>query len=342
MKVGKHIAYSLILLILASLFTSTCKNAPIFAAIEEEVKLHAQTVQGLISGILRVGDFVYVANPKDVFKKAVGQRGNWTKADTPAVMCTSLATDGKNLFAAFMETGVYLYNGTSWNFVQGSAGIARIVSGDAIIGVDVENNVFVFRSSSFEKMKDTTGKEIKLSSTLHGAGRYFSDLSSIYSYTSQGVATKLELSDIANIRDMVQGDDAGKVFILTPQALFHYDGTTLTSAKHKTSSPWSATYSSIRQTVLIGGSQGYNEVKLRQTASLTDAYLLSAGSAGFTTPPSCFNQYNNSVGKWLIRPILIADYAEGYVIYVGVGGANPKYTGLWGFYHPAQLEWNRE
>ena len=342
MKIEQRVLYSFTFLILVVCIISSCKNTPIFAAIEEEVKLNEQTVQGLISGIVRVGDVVYSANPKNVFKKDVGQKGKWEKIETPGGMCTSLATDGNALYASFMGKGVYSYNGAGWDVLQNAESIVRIVSGRSIIGVDVENMVFSLVSSSFSKMKDVQGNDVKLASTLHGAGNYFSDLTSIYSYNATGVATKLTLSDIINIRDLVSGDDASKIFILTPQALFHYDGSSLTSAKHKVLSPWSASYSSVQKTVLIGGSQGYNEVKLKNPATLTDAYILSPGTAGFTTPPSCFNQYNNSVGKWLIRPILIIDYSDGYVIYVGVGGENPKYTGLWGFYNPAQLEWNRE
>ncbi len=342
MKVRKQVLYSFIILILLACFAFSCKNAPIFAAIEEEVKLKSQTVQGLISAMLRIGDVVYVANPKDVFKKHVGQSDEWETIGTPGGICTSIATNGTGLYAAFMEKGVYSYGDSGWEFVQGSEKVARIVSGSAIIGVDEENNVFFLLSSSFSQMKDTAGKEIKLSSTLHGAGNYFSDLTSIYSYNTKGEATKCSLSDVTNIRCITQGDDMSKIFILTPQALFHYDGSSLTSTKHKVLSPWSASYSTVQKVVLIGGSQGYNEVKLHSPASLQDAYVISAGSSGSTTPSSCFNQYNNSVGKWLIRPILILDYTDGYVIYAGVGGENPKYTGLWGFYNPNRLEWNRE
>ena len=331
----------MILILLVSLSFS-CNNAPIFAAIEEEVKLKEQTVQGLISGLLRINDVVYSANPKDIFSKPVGKKAEWTKIGTPGGMCISLATDGNTLYASFMGKGIYSYTTSTWKFVTGSENVMQIISGSKIIGVDVENKVFILGPSSFSQMKDTSGKDIKLSGTIHGAGNYFSDLTSIYSYDSAGIATKLALTDITNIRDIVQGDDANKIFILTTQALFHYDGNTLTSTKHKIHSPWSASYSILQKTVLIGGSQGYSEVKLKNPATLNDSYVLLPGDPGFTTPPSCFNQYNNSIGKWLIRPILILDYTDGYVIYVGVGGANPKYTGLWGFYHPNQLEWNRE
>jgi len=342
MKIRKQVLYSLMILILLVSLSFSCNNAPIFAAIEEEVKLKEQTVQGLISGLLRINDVVYSANPKNVFKKTVGQRGKWAKVGTPGGMCTSLATEGTTLYASFMEQGIYSYNGSGWDFVMGSKNIVRVVSGSKIIGVDSDNRVFVLASSTFSQMKDTAGNDVKLSSTIYGAGNYFSDLTSVYSYNPTGVATKLSLSDVKNIRDLTQGDDTSKIFILTPQALFHYDGSSLTSTKHKVLSPWSLSYSNTQKAVLIGGSQGYNEIKLKTPATLADAYILSPGSSGSTTPPSCFNQYNNSVGKWLIRPILVIDYTDGYVIYVGVGGANQKYTGLWGFYKPTQLEWNRE
>ena len=55
-----------------SLFNFSCKNEPIFAAIEEEVKLKKQSIQGLVLGIIKIGNTVYSANPKNVFKKLWG------------------------------------------------------------------------------------------------------------------------------------------------------------------------------------------------------------------------------------------------------------------------------
>jgi len=326
---------------LLGVFTS-CKNEPIFAAIEEEVKLKTHTVQGLISGIVRVGDVIYCANPKNVFVKNIGVTGEWTKLDIPNGMCTSLASDGDNLYATFMELGVYKYQNGSWEFVDSSKGMAKIVSGVSIVGVDASNVIWKLNASQFEKMQDSAGKDIQLSSTLQsGGGYYFASRDALYSYIT-GKGVKVDHSELKNIKDICEGDGAQNILLLTTSSLFHYDGSNFTNIKHQVLSPWSLSYSTQKKLALIGGLQGYKEVHFKSSATLRDSYVVLPGNEGATTPPSSYNQYNNSVGKWLLRPILIIDAPSGYIIYVGVGGADPKYTGLWGFYENGQREWNRE
>ena len=321
-----------------SLFNFSCKNEPIFAAIEEEVKLKKQSIQGLVLGIIKIGNTVYSANPKNVFKKTVGDRGEWTPISLPGGMCTSLATDGTKLYATFLGYGAYSYDNGSWQKLGSSEQIVKIVSGQSIIGIDENNVVFKLSGTSFNKMLNS-GNAIKLEQGLKGgAGAYFADKSSLYSSTT---GDKRNLSDVQNIIDIHEGNGPDKVFILTNSTLYHYDGITLTSIKHQVLSVWCLNYSKEKGLLLIGGSQGYKEIKV-VGASLTGAKVISPGSEAFTTPPSCYNQYNNSVGKWLVRPIALITTPTGYIIYAGVGGADPKYTGLWGFYNPEQLEWNRE
>ena len=337
-KINTIIIFSFILLGVST----ACKNEPIFAAIEEEVKLKKHTVQGLVSGIVRIGELVYCANPKNVFVKTVGYTGEWTKIDIPNGMCTSLASDNTDLYATFMGLGVYKYQNGSWDFILSSSDIAKIVSGVNIVGVDGSNVVWKLNGAQFEKMQDSANKDIILGSTLQGGGgHYFGDRDSLYSYVT-GKGVKLDLPDLKNIKDICEGDGAQNVLVLTTSSLFHYDGSSFTSIKHQVLSPWSLSYSKQKKLALIGGLQGYKEVQFASSASLVDSYVIVPGSEGSTTPPSCYNQYNNSVGKWLLRPILIIDIPDGYIIYVGVGGADPKYTGLWGFYEKSQHEWNRE
>lgn len=337
--IQKQIFFSC-LAIFAYIFLS-CKNDPIFAAIEDEVKLKKQSVQGLISGIVLVGNNVYSANPKYVFTKKIGVRGEWEKIETVGGMCTSLATDGTELYAAFIEKGVYVYRGGGWQQVANSTSISKIASGTSIIGTNGDNFVFILNGSSFEQLKDSSNNHIKLNNTLQGgAGKYFGDASTIYSYNA-GIASKVQKNELTSIKDLCMGEDENKVFVLTNSHIYHYDGSSLTGIKHQVLSPWSITYSKKQNLTLVGGSQGYKEIQLTGT-SLAGSYVRLPGSSGSTTPASCFNQYNNSVGKWLLRPILIIDHNDGYIIYAGVGGADTKYTGLWGFYNPEQLEWNRE
>ncbi|MGP1415238.1 MAG: hypothetical protein ACTTJ6_04785 [Treponema sp.] len=328
------------LLSVFSLFNFSCKNEPIFAAIEEEVKLKKQSIQGLVLGIIQIGNTVYSANPKNVFKKEVGDRGEWSAIASPGGMCTSLASDGTKLYATFLGYGAYVYSSNTWQKLDSTEEIVQIVSGQSIIGINSDNEVFKLTGITFNKMI-VSGKPIKLIEGLKGGGgAYFADKSSLYSSDS---GAKINLSGVQNIRDICEGNDADKVFILTSSTLFHYDRTTttLTSIKHQVLSVWCISYSVARSLVLIGGSQGYKEIKV-VGSSLAGAQVITPGSNSSTTPPSCYNQYNNSVGKWLTRPIALITTPTGYVIYAGIGGADPKYTGLWGFYNPSQLEWNRE
>lgn len=328
----------LLILSVFSLFNMACKNEPIFAAIEEEVKLKKQSIQGLVLGIHKIGNTVYSANPKNVFMKDVGNRGEWQAISLPGGMCTSLASDGIKLYATFLGQGAYSYDNASWQKLNSTEEIVKIVSGNSIIGVNENNEVFKLGGTTFTKM--LVGSEpIKLDQGLKGGGgTYFADKSSLYSSIS---GNKIDLSDVQNIIDIYEGNDSNKVFILTNSTLFHYDGATLTSIKHQVLSAWCVTYSRDKSLILIGGSQGYKEIKV-VGVSLSGAEVISPGASSSTTPPSCYNQYNNSVGKWLTRPIALISTSNGYIIYAGVGGGDPKYTGLWGFYNPGQLEWNRE
>ncbi len=327
-----------LIFIVFSLINFSCKNEPIFAAIEEEVKLKKQSIQGLVLGIIRIGNKVYSANPKNVFVKEVGDRGEWTSISLPGGMCTSIASDGAKLYATFLSFGVYVYDNDEWQKLNSPEEIVQIVSGNSIIGVNENNEVFKLTGNSFNKILNG-GEAVKLTEGLKGGGgAYFADKASIYSSTT---CAKIALSDVQNIRDVCEGTTPNSVFILTNSTLFHYDGSNLTSIKHQVLSVWCMTYSKEKSLVLIGGSQGYKEIEVAGT-SLTGAKVISPGNASSTTPPSCYNQYNNSVGKWLTRPIALITTSDGYIIYAGIGGGDPKYTGLWGFYNPGQLEWNRE
>ena len=336
----KNTIYKYILtLSIFSLFNFSCKNEPIFAAIEEEVKLKKQSIQGLVLGIIKIGNTVYSANPKNVFSKNVGDTGEWSSISLPGGMCTSLATNGTKLYATFLGYGAYLYDNDSWQKLTSPEEIVQIVSGSSIIGVNEKNEVFKLSGTSFTKLLNG-GNAIKLEKEglKGGGGLYFADKSSIYSSTTN---SKIPLSNVQNIKDICEGNNPNEVFILTNSTLFHYDGSTLTSIKHQVLSVWCMNYSKDKGLILIGGSQGYKEVKVAGS-TLVGAKVISPGSDSSTTPSSCYNQYNNSVGKWLTRPIALITTPRGYAIYAGVGGGDPKYTGLWGFYNPGQLEWNRE
>lgn len=330
--------------IFAAVFAA-CKNAPIFAAIEQEVKLKKSSVQGIILGLVQVKDEVFTANFKTVFKKSLGEKGAWKSIGSPSSSCSSLATDGKFLLAAFSD-GAYYYDG-EWKRVTGGESIGKLVSGNTIMGVDRSSNLFKIQIvsagdqivSASAEAKTAGGKNIKISGNLiEGAGNYFVTEKAVYN-SSTGM--KVSGSPDSNIRSICAGE-GNDVFILTISDLLHYDGINFKSARHEVYQPWSISYLSSKKLVLTAGSKGYKEVKTDSAGKLTNPAIIYPGSAESTTPPWCVNQYNNSVGLWLLRPILAVEHNGGYIIYTGVGGGNPKYTGLWGFYNPGQTEWNRE
>lgn len=318
-----------------------CKNPPIFAAIEQEVKLKKASVQGIISGLVQVKEEVFTANPKSVYKKSVGDTNTWQSIGSPASMCSSLATDGNYLFAAF-SNGAYYYNG-EWQRVSGGERIGKVVSGNTVVGVDGANNLFEIEitvSGGAITGAQAKAKNVKVEGTLmSGAGAYFATGRGIY---SSATGTKVSNSPSENIRDICAAE-GNNVFVLTVSDLLHYDGTNFTNARHEVYMPWSISYLPSKKLVLVAGAKGYKEVKAAPDGTFSSYSLIEPGSEDSTTPPSCWNQYNNSVGLWLLRPILAIDRgADGYIVYAGAGGNNEKYTGLWGFYNPGQLEWNRE
>ena len=63
---------------------STCKNSPIFAAIEQEVKLNPASVKGLIRGIVEISNTLYASNGK-IYYKAKGNRGKWSEMSVFAI-----------------------------------------------------------------------------------------------------------------------------------------------------------------------------------------------------------------------------------------------------------------
>lgn len=62
----KKILFAAALAVAAVIVSSACENPPIFAAIEQEVKLNPSSVTGSIrgGGIIKIGSTLYVSNGK--------------------------------------------------------------------------------------------------------------------------------------------------------------------------------------------------------------------------------------------------------------------------------------
>lgn len=71
----KKILFAATLAVSLVIVLSACKNPPIFAAIEQEVKLNPASVKGRVRGIVEIGDTLYASNGK-IWYKEKGKQEN--------------------------------------------------------------------------------------------------------------------------------------------------------------------------------------------------------------------------------------------------------------------------
>ena len=343
----KKIIFIVVLAISAVIISSACKNPPIFAAIEQEVKLKPASIKGFVRGVIRIGNKFYTSNGK-LFYKTVGKTTEWSgMKGCPDGFCTGLASDGTNLYAAFAKNEAFTVHKydtatSKWKQLDG-------LTAQTVVGTE---NVFAINSvkSGSTTTYSVFAIEHGVPSTTpwrntkfpSGAARTYCMLEDgLYSKTGTKIAGSG--SPTSGLKGICEGP-AASVFAFTDTTLYCYDGSTWTNIKHGVNDPQSITYLSGRQLVLISGKRGYGEIKLAgSNTNLTGAQSVKTGSAHSSVPSGNIHQYTNSVGKYTINPINAFDYGSGdYIIYVGVKDPNTKYTGLWGFYSFDKKEWNRE
>lgn len=312
---------------------SACKNPPVFAAIEQEVKLKPASIKGYVRGIVRINNTLYTSNGQ-LFSKTVGDRGKWSLVSTPAGFCTSIATDGSLLYAAFADGdsfAAYIRNGSSWRKLPGNAATAQAVMGTAgtvfaINKIVPDNTGYIVSALSGGGLVSTHRSQ---SIPVGSACGYYVCQDGLYDETGGKI---FPAPGNAGIKGICKGPN-DSVFIFTETLL--YNSSWGRWIAHNISKPQSIAYLPSRGLVLIGNKTGYGELKLTGDR-------IQAGSAKSSIPYSNLHQYDNSVGKYLLNPIAAFDYGSGYIIYAGVNDSNANYTGLWGFYNPGQIEWNRE
>ncbi len=316
-------------LVMIALFGTGCKNPPIFAAIEQEVKLKTSSVESSIQGITRVNNTLYVSNG-NLYKKTLGETGTWENIQSG--QCGSLATDGTNnrLYAVFGNKLQVLDN-SGWKTVT-TDGLGFVAGTDTVFATN--------GSGIYTVSGQTATHRAGISGHLKGAA-------GIYCVTTNGVydgttGTRVAGSP-ASGSAICKGAGNG-VFVLSGGTLHAYDGSTWKSITHGVSEATGIAYLEDKKLVLISGSGGYGEVLLNGSTpmNLSLAARIAAGSTLSSIPPDCYQQYQNSAGKWRLDPIAAYKNGSGYIIYAGIHDPNTKYTGLWGFYNPGQREWNRE
>jgi len=333
---------------LTAVFLVSCKNQPIFYAIEQEVKLKDFSVKSSIVGFARIGSDIYTANGEAVYTKKSNSTGKWTSIGSPGNLIQGIATDGMNLFGVGANGTVkFRTTGGSWTSVPGSENI-KMVFGDSIVfgtGVEAgESAVYKITGTSVSKIKALKKDEKNAENTeiLTGAaGNYFATTEGLFLQDGTAVTgTPIK----GKIISASKGKNANSIFVLTDKAvLYYFNGSGWSEKKVEKTTPFSIFYFAGRNTVLIGCKQGYTEIQLTETNSLTDAKELNPGTKGSTTPPECLSQYQSVTGSYTISPVFAVGNAETYSLFVGAAAASTeRNTGLWAFYSAHTKEWNRE
>lgn len=322
----------------AVIISSACKNQPIFAAIEQEVKLKPASIKGFVYGIVKIDQTLYTSNG-NIFYKTFGEKGKWSELKgCPEGRCLSLASDGKKLYGVFEKDGSFtarVYDASKWDFLPAPANTVKFVTGtDIVFAVDTDNKkIYTIVDGSIKSQWSFT------SIPAGAAGSYC--LLDDGLYNDDG--TKVNGGPSSGLKGICKGPGSS-VFVFDDTTLHCYTGGQWTSIPHGISAPQSVTYLRGKRLVLISGKNGYGEIKPASSAAgLKDAKTISAGADGSTIPAENYYQYKNSIGKYFLNPIAAFDNGtDGYIVYTCALDTNTKYTGLWGFYNPGQIEWNRE
>ncbi len=327
---------------------TACKNPPIFATIEQEIKLKTFSVHGSILGFAEIDSKIYVANPSAVFTKSKTSTGTWsTLGSIDGHVCT-LAKSGKVLFASVRKGGVYYYDtaGTkTWTFVSGSGDITEIYGDDAVVGYAYDSKSEKYKFYKLDKSGTNTitigGNALTSDDRLKGAtGIFFTTANKLYSLA---VAVATEKKSISSIKSVCKGPGSSAL-ILSGSTVYQYDGANLTSKSFDKSGSNAIFYFEGRKTILISCNSGYTELKFDSVspADITKSSQKNPGNSGSTTPSSSYEQYDATLGSLTFNPIFAVGTNSDYAVYAGIS-AHPlrKNTGLWAYYSSSE-EWNRE
>lgn len=327
-----------------SVFVS-CKNPPLFAAIEDEILLKKFSVAGPIVGFAESGSDVYVATPATIFSKSKLSTGEWSDFGAPegAALTQQIAFFNGKLFACFYNGGSYYYD-SGWKSVPGGKNITGIFGDSTLYGF-AGNKVYKVTTAGRTEITPALASGEYL---IGASGNYFvtsgkdnagNDIGKFYSVAGTAATVVQQIGDIRG----ACVHSTGKILFVTDEKIYHYNGTDLTNISIS-GKPKSVSYFEGKETVLIGCEKGYTEVKLAPSdANLTGKAVISPGTAGSLTSSSAYNQYTSSIGAYNVSPVFAVDNGSGYSIFAGVmTGKNYKYTGLWGYYSNDKQEWNRE
>lgn len=334
-------AYRLFLLAVTGFIVYTgCKNPPMFAAIEQEVKLKKASVTGTVRGLVKIGNDLYVSNGR-LFTKKVGNTGSWSTVSAPGTSGSLAVDSSDNLYGIFDYNTAYIRLKDQTDWKKYDTPLQVVAGTDTVFaqGKDAAK-LYVLTTTTATAIN---GNDFGVLKTA--AGDYCGTTKGIYDRSgvkqNGGAPT-------GGVLAMCKGKD-NAVFAADSSKLYLHDGSSWSSMQHGVSSPAAITYLASKQLVLIAGSSGFAEIVVKADSSgsltLNDAQKRAIGSEQSSIPRQYLYQYQHSVGKWPLNPLFAVEKtspAEGYILYAGVLDSNARYTGLWGFYNPGQLEWNRE
>ncbi len=358
MKMKKYIVLILVCFSIVSFIA--CKNEAIFAEIEEEVNLKKFSIESNIIGFAEIGDNIFVANPQALSTKAKNATitSSWKNIPHPAKanLISSLAVKEQNIFASFIEGGVYCYKGKKWNKIKNSDNIESCYGDSVIFGCEkgasyeapkYKRNVYEITETEAKKLSTLDSKYEYL---VGASGDYYAtrgldenkkDVGKIYSKTDNKAVPKL--ASLKNIRTLCAGPTNGTILIIANTKIYHYDGTNLTSKEISKKAPLSLFYLKEKKSLLIGCKEGYTELKFDGTNTLSKAKEILPGAEGSTTPKAVYSQYNSAIGKSAFRPIFATQSGTNYSVFAGIiPNVSQKNKGLWAYHSNGKQEWNRE
>lgn len=327
-------------IIFITLISLSCDNDPIFAAIEQEVKLKDPAVQGTASNLVIIGQNMYTTNG-NIYRRVNGS-GNWKKIKSPSFRCAQIATDGVNLYGLFQNSdykfaSVSMYDGSSWLNIDTISDAGKIGNGNGFIYVFTELDSLWNAYTITGTVSAAIADAVSLTYPVGTTGNYFATSDAVYasdgtnlSYTGGGIKALTEVDSF--------------LFVIDSGSIYRYNGSSWTPWAHNISKPTGMTYLGVDKNILlISGSKGFGEVTLNESFEMTSN--LTAGSSLLSSlTPAAKDQYKNSVGKWNLSSIcaVTSPVPEGdsYVIYATVVDAT--YSGLWAYYSNSRKEWNRE
>ena len=319
-----------------------CTNPPIFAAIEQEVKLKPASIKSFVYKMVRLDNTLFTANGA-LFKKTLGTTGKWTNIGGAGGRCIGLAADKTHLYGLFESNGVFTVHYTDaeakdWKKVENIGAVHFITGTETIFAADKDSKQIYILKDGTAVPKWKWSDDVL---PVGAAGTYCLLGNGLYTEAGE----RVNGTPTSDIKGICEGPE-NTVFVLDASNLHCYTGSGWSKIAHNVTAPQSITYLPRKQLVLIGGKNGYGEIKLTEGADLAKAVSVSAGAEGSSIPQKNYHQYKNSVGKWLLNPIMAFDYENtdksGYIIYAGALDPNATYSGLWGFYYDKQIEWNRE